>query len=366
MDDARKRKNQVESIDDMNSNLYEELQSLTIAIEDITFEGKRLKTERRTFERTVIRIHGDGDIGFGEDVTPSIEAHERLRKDGLALPTGTPTIRSFTSALDTDSVLSEQTAFRANDNHLRWAIESAALDLALKQSGQTLATVLDRTYEPMTFVASLQLGDPPSMRPLNRLLDTVPDLEFKIDVSSALSDELLSKLSATNAIRVLDLKGQYGSKVGAPADPELYRRLFEMFPKAFIEDPTVTDATRGLLEEYTDRISWDAPITSVKSIRELPWEPTALNIKPSRSGSLKSLCRILEYAFEQDIGLYGGGMFELDAGRAHSQAIASLFYPTSPNDLTPPAYHQFEGGMSLPSSPLAPPATPSGIGWFCS
>lgn len=364
MDDARKREDQVESIDDTSSDLYEAVQSLTVGIEDVTFEGRRIETESRTFERTVIQIHGDGDTGFGEDVTPSIEAHEQLRKDGLALPTGAQTVRSFISALDTESVLSEQTALRANDNNLRWAIESAALDLALKQSGQTLATVLDRTYEPMTFVASLQLGDPPRMQPLYRLLDTVPDLGFKIDVPGAPSNELLSKLSATDTIRVLDLKGQYDSNVGAPADPELYRRLLEMFPNVLIEDPTVTDATRGILEEYTDRISWDAPITSIESIRELPWEPTALNIKPCRSGSLKSLCRILEYAFKHDIGLYGGGMFELDAGRSHSQAFASLFYPDSPNDLAPTAYHRFEIGDSLPESPLAPPATPSGIGWY--
>lgn len=364
MDDARQRKNQVASIDNTSPGLYEALQSLTVAIEDVTFEGRRIETESRTFERTIIRIHGDGDTGFGEDVTPSIEAHEQLRKDGLTLPTGDQTIRSFTSALDTDSIPSEPTALRASSNHLRWAIESAALDLALKQSGQTLATVLDRTYEPMSFVASLQLGDPPRMRPLYRLHDTVPNLEFKIDVPSAPSDELLSELSATDAIRVLDLKGQYDSNIGAPADPKLYRRLFELFPDALIEDPAVTDVTRDILEEYTDRISWDALITSVESIRELPWEPTALNIKPCRSGSLKSLCRILEYAFEHDIGLYGGRMFELDAGRAHSQAFASLFYPDSPNDLAPPAYHRFEVGNSLPKSPLDPPATPSGIGWY--
>ncbi|ELY67184.1 hypothetical protein [Natronococcus jeotgali] len=163
MDDARKRVDQVESLDDTNPDLYEALQSLTVAIEDVTFEGRRIETESRTFERTVIQIHGDGDTGFGEDVTPSIEAHKRLRKDGLALPTGAQTLRSFISALDTDSVLSEQTALRANGNHLRWAIESAALDLALKQSRQTLATVLDRTSEPMTFIAGLQLGDPPQL-----------------------------------------------------------------------------------------------------------------------------------------------------------------------------------------------------------
>ena len=57
-------------------------------------------------------------------------------------------------------------------------------------------------------------------------------------------------------------------------------------------------------------------------------------------------------------------MFELDAGRAHNQALASLFYPDGPNDLAPPTYHQFESAQSVPSSPLAPPEDPSGIGWY--
>jgi len=93
-------------------------------------------------------------------------------------------------------------------------------------------------------------------------------------------------------------------------------------------------------------------------------EPTVINVKPCRFGTLESLCRFLEYALEYDIDLYGGGMFEPDAGRAHNQALASLFYPDGPNDLAPPAYHQFEADQPLPSSPLTPPEESSGIGWY--
>ena len=364
MDGHKREGNRGEATNSMFPDLYREMKSLSLTVEAVSFEGKRIETEHRSFERTIIRVRGEGATGFGEDVTRSIEAHNRLRKRGLTLPTGDYTIGTFLDALDARSGHSAQTSSREAPEYLRWAIESAVLDLALKQSRRTLGSVLHRTYEPMAFVASPSLGDPPRIRPVNRFLDANSDIEFKIDVPDAPGDELLSTLSDTGAIRILDLKAQYDSDVGVPADPDIYRQLFETFPNALIEDPAVTDTTRHILEDYSNRISWDAPITSVESIEELPWEPTALNIKPCRSGTLKSLCRILEYAFQHDVELYGGGMFELDAGRSHSQAIASLFFPNSPNDLAPTEYHQYQADKSYPPSPLEPPAKPAGIGWY--
>lgn len=346
------------------SDLYDTLKSLLVTVEDITFEEKRIKTSSRTFERTIVQLHGDGYTGVGEDTTPSVEAHERLRTERFPLPAGEHTVSTFAIALDTELHLANHTPRRENSNHQQWAIESAALDLALKQSGQTLAAVLDQRYEPVTFVASSSLGDPPSVRPIRRIRETVPDLGFKIDVPGDPSETFLSELAATDAVRVLDLKGQYGSDVGVPADPELYRRLFEMFPNAFVEDPAVTDETRSILEAHAGRVAWDAPITDVESVRELPLDPEIINVKPCRFGRLESLCQFLDYALKHDLNLYGGGMFELGAGRAHNQALASLFYPDGPNDLAPPTYHQFESAQSVPSSPLAPLEDPSGIGWY--
>jgi len=345
-------------------DLYGEFESLPVTVDAVSFEGKRIETGGQTFGRTIIRIRGDDTTGVGEDVTRSIEAHERLREDGLSLPTGEWTIGTFSDALDSEPVRLTQTEPRETPERLRWALESAILDLALKQAGRTLGAILDRVYEPIAFVVSPRLGDPPRTRPVDRFLEANPNTAFKIDVPEVPNDELLSELSDTGSIRILDLKAQYDSDVGAPADPDLYRRVFETFPNALIEDPAITDETRPVLKEHADRISWDAPITSVESIQDLPWEPTALNVKPCRSGTLESLCRILEYALQHDIELYGGGMFEVDAGRAHSQAIASLFYPDSPNDLAPPVYHQHQADTSYPSSPIEPPTNPTGIGWY--
>ena len=45
----------------------------------------------------------------------------------------------------------------------RWAFESAALDLALRQSGLSLHDAVGRPARPLNFVASLRLGEPPTL-----------------------------------------------------------------------------------------------------------------------------------------------------------------------------------------------------------
>jgi hypothetical protein len=349
--------------DDSTAGLYDRLRTLPVSIEDVTLEERRVETESRSFVRTIFQVHGEGTTGYGEEVSPQPEAHEQLRTEGLSLPTGVHTVGTFANALDEWPLLNGS-EYEGDRSYLRWGIESAVLDLALKQADKTLADVLDESFDPVTFVASVNFDSQPETAPVQRLLERVPGLGLKIDVSEELSRRQLEELAATGAVRVLDLKGQYGPEIGAPADPDLYEQLFELFPDALIEDPTVTDETRDILAKRTTRISWDAPIRDVDDIESLPWKPSAVNVKPCRFGSLKILFQVLEYAFEYEIELYGGGMFELDAGRAHSQAIASLFYPDGPNDLAPTEYHRFEDDDSLLTSPLNPPSNPRGIGWW--
>ena len=50
----------------------------------------------------------------------------------------------------------------------RWAYESAALDLALRQNGMSLHEALGREPRPVNFVVSLRLGEPPTMEPIER------------------------------------------------------------------------------------------------------------------------------------------------------------------------------------------------------
>ena len=91
----------------------------------------------------------------------------------------------------------------------------------------------------------------------------------------------------TGAVDSLDLKGNYkGTPVDVETDPELYAKLIEAFPEAWLEDPDVTEETRPLLEPVAERVTWDAPIHSVADIEAMPWAPPkTVNVKPSRFGA---------------------------------------------------------------------------------
>jgi hypothetical protein len=110
-------------------------------------------------------------------------------------------------------------------------------------------------------------------------------------------------------------------------------------------------------------VTWDYPIRGVETVEDLPWEPEWLNIKPSRFGSVQSLFDTIDYCCNHGIQMFGGGQFELDVGREHIHAIASLFYPDAPNDVAPKAYNDPEPNGELPTSPLATPETPRRLSW---
>ena len=164
----------------------------------------------------------------------------------------------------------------------------------------------------------------------------------------------MREIAATGRVRVLDLKGQYvGTVVDQPPDPRLYRAVVKTFPEAIIEDPALTDETQDALQGSEERLSWDAPIHSVADIEAR--DPRYVNIKPSRFGSVERLFDALDHCEARGITMYGGGQFELGVGRRQIQALASLFYPDSPNDVAPGEYNVGEPRPGLPQSPLPVP-----------
>jgi O-succinylbenzoate synthase len=160
------------------------------------------------------------------------------------------------------------------------------------------------------------------------------------------------------------MKGRYDNvSVAMAADAELYRRVFQALPSAWIEDPAVAEETAELLESQRDRISWDEPIHAPADIEALPWTPRVLNLKPSRFGSVRRLFDTYDHCEAHGIGAYGGGMFELGPGRGQLQYLASLFHPDGPNDLAPVAYNMRSAQGDLPGSPLAVQHHLTGFRW---
>ena len=336
----------------MAESLWKRFAQLPLEVE--SYELERLEQPvTRGFNRvtSVVRLHG-GEEGVGEDVTWYAEAHDRELAAGPVLPlAGSWTLESFSAALE------------ISEPWRRWAYESAALDLALRQTGKSFADIVGREPRPVAFVVSPGLGDPPSSRVVRRWLELDSSLRFKLDPASDWSDELIHELAETGAVVTADLKAYYRTDDDPPPDADLYRRVAEGFPEAYIEDPALTDETDPVLTPYRDRITWDAPIHSVADVEALPFPPRTLNSKPSRFGYLRGLLDFYDYCADHEIGLYGGGMFELGPGRGQIQYLASLFHPDSPNDVAPRAYNEPEPREGLPPSPLEPAPSPMGFRW---
>jgi L-alanine-DL-glutamate epimerase-like enolase superfamily enzyme len=347
---------------------YDRIADLPLEIAEYTLDG-RVRTVSSGFERrtTLIRLQGAGEEGIGEDVTYDADDQTRQQEHGPVLPlAGRWTIDSFSGHLATlDLFPAQPPADAVFARYRRWAFESAALDLALRQAGRSLADVLGREPRPVHFVVSSRMGEPPSFDPVRRRLAVHPGLRFKLDATPDWDDELIEALVATGAVAAIDLKGAYrGTAVDVTTDPGLYRRVAEAFPDAWLEDPDLTvPEADAALEPHRDRITWDAPIHHVDDILALPFPPRTVNVKPSRFGALRDLFDAYDFCEERGIGAYGGGQFELDAGRGQIQYLASLFHPEGQNDIAPGGYDALDPDPGLPPSPLTPRLAPTGFRW---
>ena len=349
---------------------WDKLRDLPVLIDSYSLEGlEQAFGPEFTRYTTVFRLEGGGEAGEGEDVIYDGLDHMSLRDRGpeLALA-GEHTLGSFAELLDGLDLFPDPPVRADSRDYRRWAIESAALDLALRQGGRTLGDALGREPQPLNYVVSMRLGGLEAQEPetADRLLDVLeryPGTRFKLDPTNTWTPELIEELAATGAVDSLDLKGKYeGTPVDVKTDPDLYRRVAETFPDAWLEDPDLDDpAAAAALEPHQDRITWDAPIHSIADIEALPFPPKTVNIKPSRFGPLERLFAAYDYCEQQGIGAYGGGQSELSIGRDHIQYLAALMHPDTPNDTAPKEFNLPTPPDGLPASPIDLPIAASGF-----
>jgi L-alanine-DL-glutamate epimerase-like enolase superfamily enzyme len=345
---------------------YDRIADLPLRIEEYALEGLEQEVSSDFTRRsTVVHLRGDGEEGLGEDVVYDSVDQEGAQRAGPSLPLqGSWTLRSFSERLRTFELFPRTPQEEVSRRYRTWAYESAALDLALRQAGEPLHAVLGRTPQPLTFVVSLRLGDPPSLEKLTSRLERYPSLRFKLDPTSDWDERLIEGVAETGAVELLDFKGHYeGSMMEQPADPELYRRVVEGFDGVWLEDPKLTPEIDELLAPHRSRITWDANIHSVADIDALPFPPRMVNFKPSRIGGLERLLDAYDHVEENGIGAYGGGMYELGPGRGQVQYLASLFHPEAPNDTSPYGFLLADLADGLPDGPLAPKPAATGFRW---
>jgi L-alanine-DL-glutamate epimerase-like enolase superfamily enzyme len=345
-------------------SLYDHVRDLALQIDRYDLDGlEYVVGPEFTRKTTIVTLHGAGEEGVAEDVTSDAARQDAQQARGAVLPlAGTWTLDSFSAHLPTLPLFEDEPERHAYLDYRRWAFESAALDLALRQAGVSLGEAVGRETRPVTFVASGGLGDPPTTERLRAFLADYPTLRFKLDARPDWTDEIFRELQELGCVDSIDLKGQYtGTVVDNPPDLALYRRVLEGFPDAWIEDPALTPETEALLEPHADRVTWDAVIHSVADIEALRWPPRTVNVKPSRFGSVERLFAAYDYCEASGIGAYGGGQWELGAGRGHIQLLAALFHPDTPNDVAPGGYNAAEPVAGLPTSPLTVMPRPTGF-----
>jgi len=343
---------------------YQQLAGLPLTVEGCRFDGLELAvTDRWRRLSTLIRLHGRGEEGIGEDVT--YEQNDQLALQRSPVPaelSGRYTLAGFSERLDALELFPEPPTHVSSRSYRRWAFESAALDLALRQAGRSLADALERPAWPVRFVVSMGLGHPPTIEPIRRRLATHPGLRFKLDAGSAWNKTLVESLAAAAIVDVVDFKGAYkGTPVDQEADAELYERVAGGLPDVWLEDPDLSGPGAGALAGHEARITWDAPIHSVADIAALDPAPRMLNMKPSRFGRLESLCDAYDHCERNGIEMYGGGQFELGHGRGQIQLLASLFHPAAPNDVSPVGYHRPDPDPALPDGLLEPGSAVAGF-----
>jgi hypothetical protein len=332
--------------------LWDRLRGLEVAVEDVATERRSVEVSTQfTRVTTTVILSGGGATGRGEDVTYTAEDHDWFPQ---LESRGRMSLAELSTELDAVQLFEPEPSMQASSDYRRWAFESAALDLALRQNELSLGAALGLEYRPVRFVVSTRAD-------AFAWLEHNPELELKLDPENDWDRSLMERLAATGRVRVLDFKAYYrGTAVDVEPDPELYRTAAELFPEAVLEDASLAGECGDVLHGEERRLSFDAPIHSVADVVALPVTPGWLNVKPSRFGTLSRLLECIESCRESGIQMYGGGQFELGVGRRHIQVLASLLYPEGPNDVAPSEYNAGSPRAGLPQSPLPPPV---GVGF---
>jgi L-alanine-DL-glutamate epimerase-like enolase superfamily enzyme len=353
------------------AEVWDRLAALPLRVDSYELTGHDREYGDFTRPSTLVRLRGEGEEGIGEDVVYDVLDHIAHRDAGTPLDFGgASTLGEFCElAGELDLFATAPPAMEASLHYRRWAYESAALDLALRQAGIPLHEAVGRDPQPLRFVCSTRLtsfeGDAgSSTEAIEKRLAKYPGLEFKLDPENDWTPELIAAVRQLATVRVLDLKGHYrGTPVDVETDPELYAAVAEAFPEAYLEDPDVNDETRPVLEPIAERCTWDAPLHSLADVEALEWKPRAINSKPSRFGSIREVLAVYAHCEREGIAIYGGGQGEVECGRGQIQYLASLFHPDTPNDTAPSGYNDPAVPSGLPTSPMDPAPAPTGFRW---
>ena len=252
-------------------------------------------------------------------------------------------------------------------DYRRWAYESAALDLALRQAGLSLGgggrpRAATGDLRRLAAHRAAARG-----RTRSRSSRALPALRFKLDPTGEWDAELVATLAATGAVDTVDLKGAYkGTPVDQARRPGLYGMVAEGFPAAWIEDPDLNerDRPRPRAAPRPDHLGRAHPLgrrhRRASRSRRGRIELQAVALR-QRAAPLRRL-RLLRRARDRHLRRRPVGA----RPRPRADPVPGLlFHPSTPNDVAPAASTSTGSTRrpGLPTSPLEPEPSATGFRW---
>jgi L-alanine-DL-glutamate epimerase-like enolase superfamily enzyme len=301
---------------------------------------------------STIRIGGAGEMGLGENVAFSGEAHSafvdlarlierqlRAAGGGLMVTDAMSLVERVTTREPAERRAPAQAAI---SRYARAAVEAALIDLGLRQAGLGIGALAGVAEARLRFVVSFDGGGDP-VGHIDRLRAAGWCGALKLDVDPGWSGSIRRAIAAEAGLAILDFKGR--------GDGALVCDLSGRFPAAVFEDPPST--------EGHPRCARDAPVVDVDAASAALACGEAINLKAPRMGGPLAALRALELARNTAarvgaLRAYWGGMFEVGAGRRQARALAALFCPDAPNDLAP---HDL-GPPAAPAENVRQPGAP--------
>ncbi len=184
------------------SAAYDAIAQLPIKVESYELEANdREYSPEFTRGSTIIHLKGGGEEGIGEDVVYDVLDHIAHRDAGPVHDlSGPSTLGELCELLGELDLFPGAPPVREPSRHYRrWAFESAALDLALRQAGKPLWKAVGRDLSPLYFVCSTRLTTFGEERrsttdPVVRRLEKYPTLRFKLDPENDWDEDLIGEL----------------------------------------------------------------------------------------------------------------------------------------------------------------------------
>ena len=265
---------------------------------------------------STVQLAGGGEAGRGENVAWTREEHEHFAQ--------WVENRDWTATCSL-GIFCEQLATTLSQPYRRAAIESAAIDLALRQGNTNLGELCGTDFGDIRYVRSFASSIDP-LPELRDHLEQAPEIGLKLDVHPAWAPETLTELARLEKIEVLDFKHR-GSKLQQI-------RTAEVLQHPWLEDPGARG--QSVSRTLADRFSLDAALTHEDPATILAnLNPAAANLKVPRMGGVLNLLSAAAFCETRKKPFYMGGMFEVSGGRAQARELASLLAPQGPNDLAP-------------------------------